>query len=233
MMPTTQKAWMAVKQGKPRDALAFGTDVPVPKPKPGEVLVRVRTAALNPVGWKSMGALPNVLSKRPHPAEHDLAGVIVDANGTSFSNGDEVIWVHSHAAALPLALSTAVQALRPGGGYDPAHALGNTSASTPANQESIFINGGSTAVDIYAIQIAKALSLRVTASASGRNESFVRGVGADTFLDYTVQPIAEQLSANPPDPRFCMVLDAGGSSDTAMHVKWGTYVKKGGAYVTL
>ncbi|KAH0834228.1 chaperonin 10-like protein [Lanmaoa asiatica] len=263
-IPTTQKAWMVVKQGKPRDALAFKTDVPVPKPKPGEVLVRVRAAALNPVGWKLMGALPNVLSKRPYPAEHDLAGVIVDANGTSFSNGDEVIgyipvslqfstrrgalaqyatlpednvthkptkltW--EEAAALPLAASTAVQALRLGG-YDPAHALGNMPASTPANQESIFINGGSTAVGIYAIQLAKALSLRVTASASARNESFVRGVGADTFLDYTAQPIAEQLSANPPDPRFCMVLDAAGSSDTAIYVKSGVYVKKGGAYVT-
>ena len=40
---------MVVKQGKPRDALALKTDVPVPKPKQGEVLVRVRAAALNPV----------------------------------------------------------------------------------------------------------------------------------------------------------------------------------------
>lgn len=40
---------MVVKQGNPRDALAFKTDVTVPKPKKGEVLVRVRAAALNPV----------------------------------------------------------------------------------------------------------------------------------------------------------------------------------------
>ena len=38
-----------------------------------------------------MGTLPNLLSKRPHPAEHDLAGVIVDANDTSFTKGDEII----------------------------------------------------------------------------------------------------------------------------------------------
>ena len=230
-----------------------------------------------------MGTLPNVLSKRPHPAEHDLAGVIVDANGTSFSNGDEIIgfipvcksrpaapifipdahpgvtalqsssrqgalaqyvtlptdnvtpkppklsWEES--AALPLAALTAVQALRLGG-YDPARALGAAATPTPANQESIFINGGSTSIGIYAIQLAKALSLRVTASASARNESFVRGVGADTFVDYTARPLAEQLAANPPDPRFGMVLDAAGSLDTALYVKSGAYVKKGGAYVT-
>jgi NADPH:quinone reductase-like Zn-dependent oxidoreductase len=213
-----------------------------------------------------MGTLPKVLSKRPHPAEHDLAGVIADANGTPFSNGDEVIgfipvplqfssrqgalaqyvtlptdnvtpkppklsWEES--AALPLAALTAVQALRLGG-YDPARAFAHTSAPTPtpANQESIFINGGSTSIGIYAIQLAKALSLRVTASASARNESFVRGVGADTFVDYTARPLAEQLAANPPDPRFGMVLDAVGSLDTALYVKSGAYVKKGGAYVT-
>lgn len=135
------------------------------------------------------------------------------------------------AAALPLAASTAVQALRLGG-YDPVRALANTPASTPTNQESIFINGGSTAVGIYAIQLAKALSFQVTASASARNESFVRGLGADTFLDYTAQPIAEQLSANPPDPRFCMVLDAAGVPDTAIYAKSGAYMKKGAVYVT-
>jgi len=48
-IPTTQKAWMVVKRGKPRDALVLKTDVPVPKPKQGEVLVRVRAAALNPM----------------------------------------------------------------------------------------------------------------------------------------------------------------------------------------
>ena len=136
------------------------------------------------------------------------------------------------SAAIPLAALTAVQALRLGG-YDPARALADPSTTpTQANQESIFINGGSTSIGIYAIQLAKALSLRVTASASARNESFVRGVGADTFLDYTARPLAEQLAANPPDPRFGMVLDAVGSLDTALYVKSGAYVKKGGFYVT-
>ena len=72
----------------------------------------------------------------------------------------------------------------------------------------------------------------MTASTSARNESFVRSVGADTVLDYTAKPIAEQLLANPPDPPFCMVFDAAGSSDTALYVKSGAYVKKGAVYVT-
>ncbi|KAG8220399.1 hypothetical protein J3R82DRAFT_3382 [Butyriboletus roseoflavus] len=199
-----------------------------------------------------MGTLPTILSKNKIP-EHDLAGVIVDANGTPFSNGDKVIgyiptatlpeanvtlkptkltW--EEAAALPLAASTVTQALRLGG-YDPVGALVDTPAPSPDNQESIFIYGGSTSMGIYAIQLTKALSLRVTASTSVRNDSFVHSIGADTFLDYTVQLIAKQLPTNPLDPLdplFSMVFDAAGSSDTAIYVRSNAYVKKGAMYVT-
>lgn len=37
-----------------------------------------------------MGLLPNFIVKRPHVAENDFAGVVVDANGTEFENGQEV-----------------------------------------------------------------------------------------------------------------------------------------------
>lgn len=45
--------------------------------------------------------------------------------------------------------------------------------------QSVFINGGSTAVGAFAIQIAKAKGAHVTASASAKNEVYVRGLGAD------------------------------------------------------
>ena len=48
-LPKIQRAWRAVKRGKPSEALVFQTDVPVPVLSPGEVLVKVRAAALNPV----------------------------------------------------------------------------------------------------------------------------------------------------------------------------------------
>ena len=41
-----------------------------------------------------MKFLPNLFAKRPHVAEHDFSGVIVDSNGTKFSNGDDVYgWI--------------------------------------------------------------------------------------------------------------------------------------------
>lgn len=45
--------------------------------------------------------------------------------------------------------------------------------------QSVLINGGSSAVGAYAIQIAKAKGARVVATASGKNEAFVRKMGAD------------------------------------------------------
>lgn len=45
--------------------------------------------------------------------------------------------------------------------------------------QSVFINGGSTAVGSFAIQIAKAKGAHVTASASAKNEEYVRSLGAD------------------------------------------------------
>lgn len=42
-------------------------------------------------GWKVMSTVPDILARRPITPEHDFAGVVVDANGTEFSVGDEVI----------------------------------------------------------------------------------------------------------------------------------------------
>lgn len=45
--------------------------------------------------------------------------------------------------------------------------------------QTVFVNGGSSAVGIFGIQIAKAKGAKVWASASGKNEALVRGLGAE------------------------------------------------------
>lgn len=45
--------------------------------------------------------------------------------------------------------------------------------------QSVFVNGGSTTVGAFAIQLAKIRGARVVASASGSKEQFVRDLGAD------------------------------------------------------
>lgn len=49
-IPEKQRAWVVVKRGKPKNALVFDQKAPVPSDLgPGEVLLRVQAAALNPV----------------------------------------------------------------------------------------------------------------------------------------------------------------------------------------
>ena len=144
-----------------------------------------------------MRLAPNSLFKRI--AEYDFAGEVVDANGDpQFKVGDQVF------GSIPVAGS-----FRNGQGalaqyaYVPIKTIIHRPETIPPNEASgiaivaitayaalyqigkleagqrIFINGGSTSVGIYAIQLAKALGCKVYASASGRNEEFLKGLGVD------------------------------------------------------
>lgn len=54
-MSELQKAWFYNEYGS-IDVLQFG-EIPVPKPGPGELLVKIRAAALNPVDFKRRNGL--------------------------------------------------------------------------------------------------------------------------------------------------------------------------------
>ncbi|XP_006458527.1 hypothetical protein AGABI2DRAFT_190805 [Agaricus bisporus var. bisporus H97] len=250
--PDVQKAWLVVRQGRPERALKLDINRPVPKRlRPGEVLVRTQAAALNPVGWKLMKLLPSFLARRPHIAEHDFAGVIVDSNRTDFKDGDEVFgWVPAM-----LSIKTGQGALsqfirvpadhivsRPPN-VTPIQAAGLSLAGMTAYQalfnvakleadQTIFISGGSTAVGAFAIQLAKAAGARVTATASGKNEGFVRDHGADSFIDYTQVDLPKYLAQHPPDPKFNVIFDAVGSVDPGLYTFSEAYLAPGGVFIT-
>jgi len=49
-IPETQKAWTVVRRGRPATAAVLNTEWPVPRNiEPGNVLVKVQAAALNPL----------------------------------------------------------------------------------------------------------------------------------------------------------------------------------------
>jgi len=251
-IPDTQKAWLVTRQGKPAQSLKLVTDWPVPKKlRPGEVLVRVQAGALNPVGWKLMKMLPNFIARRPYIAEQDLSGVIVNSNGTRFKNGDEVFgWIPA-----PLSIKTGQGALaqfvrlpadhlviRPHN-VTPVQAAGLSLAGLTAYQalheiaeiepqQTVFINGGSTAVGAFGIQIAKAAGAKVIASASAKNEDFVRSLGADEFIDYTKVDLTKYLVNKAPSPKFNIFFDAVGLINPAMYTSCGAYLAPDGIFVT-
>jgi NADPH:quinone reductase-like Zn-dependent oxidoreductase len=146
-----------------------------------------------------MQVKPNFVAKRPFAAaEHDLAGTVVASRSSQHAVGDRVYgWID-----LPAQKTTKQGSLTE---YTIVH--GNLLHKRPDNMsavdaagimlvaqtawvglfevaklqegQTVFINGGSSSVGLFAIQLAKARGLTVWASASGKNEELVRSMGAD------------------------------------------------------
>ncbi|KAK0494655.1 hypothetical protein EDD18DRAFT_1310370 [Armillaria luteobubalina] len=247
----TQQAWIIDRKGEPKDALSFRIDWPVPsKLAKGEVLVKVQAAALNPVGYKLMRALPNFIARRPIPAEYDLAGIIEDPNDSQFTKGDNVFGVIHTSTSIKMREGALQQYARVPANYltrrpeniTSVEVAGVTLAAATAWQalfrcakfeagQTVFINGGSSSVGAFAIQIAKAKgAARVVASASSQNEEFVKSLGADEFIDYTKQPLHEYLAQNPPSPKFHIILDAVALKDPSLFTHSPAYLAPGGTF---
>ncbi|KAJ6571729.1 hypothetical protein B0H19DRAFT_1208990 [Mycena capillaripes] len=224
---STYSAWFAVQKGHPREALELKTGLPIPTELPsGHVLVKVQAVALNPAGYKLMGAVPNLLARRPHVAENDVAGIIVDPNGSEFSAGAKVFGSSARLGTLAEYVSLPSSSLA----LAPPNGLVEKLKVEPG--QTVFINGGSSAIGLSAIQIAKSMGCRVVATASGRNKDVLLGLGVDEFIDYTQAPLVEQLIASPPSPKFHGIFDAIGLTDPALYLSSASYLAPGGTYLT-
>jgi reticulon-4-interacting protein 1, mitochondrial len=82
--------------------------------------------------------------------------------------------------------------------------------------QSVFINGGSGGVGIFAVQIARTVvgeTGKIVASCSSRNTELVQQIGADEVIDYKSVNLPRHLSQNYSSDRFDMILDTVGSFD--------------------
>jgi NADPH:quinone reductase-like Zn-dependent oxidoreductase/quercetin dioxygenase-like cupin family protein len=167
------------------------------------VRVEVAAAGVNGLDWKIReGYLRDAFPLRfPSTLGLELAGVVVETGSgvTRFSVGDRVMGLAGglgayadfvvvdeaqlaptpgalsdiEAAALPVAVLTAAQALRAGGGIG----AGST----------VLIHGAAGAVGGLAVQLAKAAGARVLATASGASRAHVLALGADVVIDYRAE----------------------------------------------
>lgn len=176
-----------------------------PNPRAGEVLVRVRAAAVCRGDAHLLTGTPYLLRlgfglRRPKDPVigHDLAGevVAVGADVTGFRPGDRVFGeVGAGAFAEYACVSTERLALAPAG--VPLEELaavpdsgmtalqGLRDAGRLRAGQRVLINGASGGVGTFAIQLAKALGAEVTAVCSTRHVAAVRELGADHVIDYT------------------------------------------------
>lgn len=185
-------------------------DLPRPEPGPGEILVRVRAAGVNPTDWKHRRT-GMFLGEPPFVLGWDASGVVehVGFGVTLFSPGDEVFGMvpypsgvgthaefvkgparaftrkpsevdHVQAGAIPLAALTAWQAL--------------VDTADISDGDRVLVHAAAGGVGHLAVQIAKARGAHVIGTASSPKHEFVRSLGADEVIDYRHTDFAEAVT---------------------------------------
>lgn len=175
-------------------------EVPDAQLRPGTVLVRVTAVSVNPKDTFVRKGRFRLQAGRSFPKRtgYDASGIVAASGAAAFATGDRVFGMLNgwsggaaaelvawpadelaaaprtipliEAAAVPLAASTALQALR-------------DHLAVKAGQ-SILINGASGGVGSFAVQIARTMGARVTAICGADRLEHVAALGADAAHDY-------------------------------------------------
>ena len=193
----------------PPDLLEY-SEIEKPSPAPGEVLIRVCAASVNPYDWHFLRGTPTFIRlftglggpKSPRLGA-DVAGV-VDAMGPGvvrFKPGDAVFGTAKGAFAeyacatektiilKPEKLTFAQAASIPIAGITALQGLRDCGRLRP--QQSVLINGASGGVGTFAVQIARSYGAHVTGVCSTRNLELVRSIGAEYVIDYTQEDFTQ------------------------------------------
>nr|WP_145229603.1 NADP-dependent oxidoreductase [Rudaeicoccus suwonensis] len=172
-------------------------DVPDPKVGPGEALVEVRAAGVNPVDWKLMaGGLDGMMEASfPIVPGWDVAGVIraVGPDTPEFASGDEVLayarkdWVHGGTfaelvtvpvralATKPAELDWAGAAALPLAGLTALRVMRRLDVGTG---DTVLVHAAAGGVGRFAVQLARELgATTVIGTASPSNHDALRDLG--------------------------------------------------------
>ncbi|WP_047043231.1 NADP-dependent oxidoreductase [Vibrio mexicanus] len=176
-----------------------------------DILIQVKSAAINPVDWKIReGYLKEFIPySLPVTLGWDVAGIVteVGAKVTGFAIGDEVfsrpniardgsyadfIAIKADEAVLKSPkLDFAQAAALPLAGITAWQCLVDV-ADIQAGQR-VLVHAGAGGVGHLAIQIAKAKGATVIATASTANLPLLKELGADETIDYTQGALSEQI----------------------------------------
>jgi len=210
-----------------------------------EILVRVFASGVNPVDWairNGNDALRSFLTL-PMTLGWDAAGIVEEMGSdvVGFKKGDAVYGVpnfpgngsyaeycsakatqFSHkpksltfnqASAVPLAALTAWTGMFEYGRLQPG--------------QRILILGASGGVGSFAVQFAKAKGAYVIGVASTNNLDYLRQLGADEVIDYTIQNVEEELND------IDVVVEASPVRDHASRINLVRVLKDSGTFVSV
>lgn len=194
------RAWRIRAYGGP-EVMAL-EETPVPHPGPGQLLIRVRAASVNPIDWKMRrGLLAGIVPLAfPRTLGRDCAGEVaaLGEGVTGFAPGAMVAGVadprtdgtHAEFALLPASQVAPMPA-----GLDPIAAASLCVAGVSAYialvevaqvgvGQRVLVHAGAGGVGSLAIQIGKHLGAEVLVTASAANRAYCIGLGAARVIDY-------------------------------------------------
>jgi NADPH:quinone reductase-like Zn-dependent oxidoreductase len=166
-------------------------DVEVPAPGPGEVLLDVRAAGVNPIDWKSYsGAFGTDPTRLPIRLGHEVAGVVV-AVGPGVDDtpvGDEVIATGVVGGYAELVLVPAARVAPKPAQVSWAEASGllltggtavhTLEATGVGPGDVVLVHGASGSVGRFVVQLARLRGAQVVATASEATHADLRALGA-------------------------------------------------------
>lgn len=216
-------------------------EIPVPEPSANEVLVKIKTAGVNPLDNMIIHGEVKLIVPYSFPLVmgNEFVGLIEKTGSAvrEYQAGDRVygrmplakIGAFAEYAAVdqaaiakvPEYLSDEEAACVP---LTALTALQAFDLMRPVAGETVFISGGTGSLGAMAIPVAKSFGLTVITNGNGASEERVRKLGADRFIDYKKDDYARVLS----DVDY--VLDTLGDRELA---KEFAILKKGGSLVSL
>lgn len=182
-------------------------EIPTPKPKSEEVLIKVHATSINPLDWRlRSGSLKYLLPLRfPLILGFDFCGKIAEVgkNVKHWKKGQWVFGISNHLSGQcyaqylaihekylvekPETVSIEEAAAMPVSASTALIALKN--AAQIEQGKTVLINGASGGVGHFAVQIARYFGAKVTAVCSQKNDHFVKSLGADKIIHYETNPV--------------------------------------------
>src|SRR5688572_17291450 len=198
------KAYGFTRYGGPENEALL--DLPVPEPGPGELLVRVTAAGVNPADWKVRAGLRRAEMPLEPPVAlgREVAGVVeqVGSGVSGFAAGDDVFggtvgsvggW--AEFARVPAAFA----AHRPSGVAVTDAATLPVAAATaydalvqlaPARGATLLVIGAGGGVGLAAVQLARARGVEVVGIASPGKHELLTRLGATPIAPGSDVPVA-------------------------------------------
>ncbi len=201
-----------------------------PKAEQGQVLVRIKASAVNPLDLKiHHGEAAHARHPLPAVLGIDLAGVVENAGPgvTGFRRGDEVFGMTGGVGGLQGSLAEFAAVDADLLALKPANLTMREAAALPlifitaweglvdragvGPRQKVLIQGGGGGVGHIAVQLARAFGADVFATGSARDKAYIEQLGA-TFIDYNAAPVADYVAKHSGGRGFDIVYDTVGGA---------------------